>query len=82
MQLRERAGDPQSKPLGIDLQFLVLQDPTTLNDGSAGGYVAGQIFYDVFHKRFGSGGGGVVALIIPGVAMLLCGMASLTSNSR
>ncbi|KAK9806414.1 hypothetical protein WJX73_003539 [Symbiochloris irregularis] len=59
-----------------------IQDPTTLNDGSAGGYVAGQIFYDAFHSRFGSGGGGVVALSIPGVAMLLCGMASLTSNSR
>lgn len=60
----------------------MLQDPTTLLTGEAGGYVAGQIFFDAFQARFGVGTGGVVLMGIPAVAMFLCTMASITSNSR
>ncbi|KAK9806449.1 hypothetical protein WJX73_008244 [Symbiochloris irregularis] len=59
-----------------------IQDGATLDNGTAGGYVAGQIFYDAFNARFESGGGGVIALFIPAISMFLCGMSSITSNSR
>ena len=44
-----------------------LQDTSDLLDGSAGGYVSGQIYYDAFLARFGHGGGGIVAM---GAALL------------
>jgi hypothetical protein len=40
----------------------LLQDPSNLLTGSAGGYVSGQIYYDAFLARFGHGGGGIVAM--------------------
>ena len=47
-----------------------------------GSYVSGQIFYTAFQARFGHGGGGVVAMGIPAIAMFLCCCSSVTSNSR
>ncbi len=32
--------------------------------------------------RYGTGGGGVVAMGIPLIAMFFCGASSVTSNSR
>lgn len=59
-----------------------VQKGDDLDNGTAGGYVAGQIFFDAFEARFGSGGGGVITLFIPAISMFLCGMSSITSNSR
>lgn len=61
--------------------ILFLNDASTA-DGSANQYVSGQIFFDAFKGRYGHGGGGVVAMGIPMIAMFLCGMSSITSNSR
>ena len=50
--------------------------------GVFGERAAGQIFYDIFQARFGSGQGGVIAMGIPLVAALGCGALSVASNSR
>ena len=60
----------------------MLQDSNNLVGGSANGYVAGQIFIDIFSARYGSNGGGIVAMSIPAIAMLLCSMSSFTGTSR
>ena len=59
-----------------------MQDPTDLFTGNANGYISGQIFYDVFQARYGSGQGGVVAMGIPLIGALGCGALSVASNSR
>lgn len=67
----------------LGLCFVVI-DPAALLDTSndAGGYAVAQVFYNVFRDRYGSGTGGIVCLGIVGVAIFLCGMSSMTSNSR
>ena len=57
-------------------------DGTAFLDVNASLYVSGQIFYDVFQARYGHGGGGVVVMGIPAIAMMLCTCSSVTSNSR
>ncbi|CAO1940906.1 unnamed protein product [Urochloa humidicola] len=52
----------------------------TSND--AGGYAVAQALYTTFHRRYGSGVGGIVCLGIIAVAVFLCGTACVTSNSR
>ncbi|TKW18804.1 hypothetical protein SEVIR_5G455800v4 [Setaria viridis] len=52
----------------------------TSND--AGGYAIAQALYTTFHRRYGSGVGGIVCLGIIAVAVFLCGTACVTSNSR
>ena len=36
----------------------------------------------ILQSRYGHGGGGIVLMGIPAIAMFCCGMSSLTSNSR
>ena len=62
--------------------FSAMQDATDLLTGNANGYISGQIFYDVFQARYGSGQGGVVAMGIPLIGALGCGALSVASNSR
>jgi amino acid transporter len=52
----------------------------TSND--AGGYAVAQALYTTFHRRYGTGVGGIVCLGIIAVAVFLCGTACVTSNSR
>jgi amino acid transporter len=52
----------------------------TSND--AGGYAIAQALYTTFHRRYGSGVGGIACLGIIAVAVFLCGTACVTSNSR
>ncbi|KAF8646981.1 hypothetical protein HU200_065494 [Digitaria exilis] len=52
----------------------------TSND--AGGYAIAQALYDTFHRRYGSGAGGIACLTVIAVAVFLCGTACVTSNSR
>ena len=49
---------------------------------AAAPYPSGEIFYAAFQARYGHGGGGIVAMGIPAIAMFLCGFSSLCSNSR
>ncbi|KAK9918140.1 hypothetical protein WJX75_001594 [Coccomyxa subellipsoidea] len=65
----------------IALMFSI-QDPTDLLTGSANGYVAGQIMWDAFLYRYGTGVGAMGALVIPLVAAFCCGATSVASNSR
>ncbi|WVY97964.1 hypothetical protein V8G54_030115 [Vigna mungo] len=59
-----------------DIHYLLSED----ND--AGGYAIAEVFYQAFKKRYGNGSGGIVCLVIVGVAIFFCGMSSVTSNSR
>ncbi|KAK9915256.1 hypothetical protein WJX75_006770 [Coccomyxa subellipsoidea] len=59
-----------------------IQDVANLTAGNANGYTSGQIFYDAFYARYGTGTGAVVAMGIPLIAMFFCGASSVTSNSR
>ena len=43
---------------------------------------AGQIFYDVFYARYGSGTGGIIAMGIPLIGNFCAGANSVASNSR
>ena len=43
---------------------------------------AGQIYFDVFYARFGSGTGGIIALGIPLIGNYCAGCTSVASNSR
>ncbi|CAL5228608.1 g11771 [Coccomyxa viridis] len=65
----------------LALMFSV-QDPGNLLTGNANGYVGGQIYFDAFNARFGSGIGGIIALGVPTVAAFCCGAMSVASNSR
>ncbi|KAK7357733.1 hypothetical protein VNO80_17029 [Phaseolus coccineus] len=51
-------------------------------DNDAGGYAIAEVFYQAFKKRYGNGSGGIICLLIVGVAIFFCGMSSVTSNSR
>ena len=62
----------------------VVTDIPYLLDASndAGGYAIAQALYTTFHRRYGSGAGGIACLGVIAVAVFLCGTASVTSNSR
>ncbi|KAK9902713.1 hypothetical protein WJX75_003543 [Coccomyxa subellipsoidea] len=51
-------------------------------DGEANGYLVGQIFYDCFMARFGSGAGAVVLLAIPMITTFNATVLSLATNAR
>jgi hypothetical protein len=62
----------------------VVIDPAALLDttNDAGGYAIAQIFYDAFKSQYNNGTGGIVCLGVIAVAIFLCGLSSVTSNSR
>ena len=67
----------------VALASLMTDIPYLLDPGNdAGGYAVAQALYDAFHRRFGSGAGGIVCLGTVAVTTFLCGSASVTSNSR
>ncbi|BAT93821.1 Amino-acid permease BAT1 Bidirectional amino acid transporter 1 GABA permease [Vigna angularis] len=67
----------------LGITFAVTDIPSLLSeDNDAGGYAIAEVFYQAFKKRYGNGSGGIVCLVIVGVAIFFCGMSSVTSNSR
>ncbi|GJN16761.1 hypothetical protein PR202_gb03782 [Eleusine coracana subsp. coracana] len=67
----------------VALTSIVTDIPYLLNPSNdAGGNAIAQALYTAFHRRYGSGVGGVVCLGVIAVAIFLCGTACLTSNSR
>lgn len=50
-----------------------MQDPSLAHmmGGEAGGFQSGQIFYDAFKARFGSGSGGIALLTLPASMMFM-----------
>ena len=68
----------------VALTSLMTEDiPSLLDPGNdAGGYAVAQALYTAFHRRFGTGVGGLVCLGIVAIATFLCGCACITSNSR
>jgi len=67
----------------VALTSLVTDIPSLLDPGNdAGGYAVAQALYTAFHRRFGTGVGGLVCLGIVAIATFLCGCACITSNSR
>jgi amino acid transporter len=67
----------------VALTSVVIDIPYLLSpDNDAGGNAIAQALYSTFRSRFGSGAGGIACLVIISVAMFLCGLASITSNSR
>ncbi|PVH33549.1 hypothetical protein PAHAL_8G021500 [Panicum hallii] len=51
-------------------------------DNDAGGYAIAEVFYLAFKYRYGNVVGGIICLWIVAIAIYLCGMGSMTSNSR
>ncbi|CAL4972185.1 unnamed protein product [Urochloa decumbens] len=67
----------------VALTSLVTDIPYLLDPGNdAGGYAVAQALYDAFHRRYGTGTGGLFCLGIIAIATFLCGCACITSNSR
>ncbi|KAL6853904.1 hypothetical protein ACP4OV_019933 [Aristida adscensionis] len=67
----------------VALTSVVTNIPYLLDTGNdAGGNAIAQALYTIFHRRYGSGVGGIVCLGVIAVAIFLCGLASVTSNSR
>ncbi|BAS76186.1 amino-acid permease BAT1 homolog isoform X1 [Oryza sativa Japonica Group] len=67
----------------LALTTAVTDIPYLLSPGNdAGGYAIAQALYTAFHRRFGSGAGGIACLGAVAVAIFLCGIACVTSNSR
>ncbi|XP_044973398.1 amino-acid permease BAT1 homolog isoform X1 [Hordeum vulgare subsp. vulgare] len=67
----------------VTLTSVVTDIPYLLSaDNDAGGYAIAQALYTVFNRRYGSGVGGLMCLGVIAVAMFLCGVACITSNSR
>ncbi|KAK9812568.1 hypothetical protein WJX73_009557 [Symbiochloris irregularis] len=63
--------------------LLSIQDPASLTDGNANGFVAAQIFYDAFHARFGDGRFGTIMMCaLPGSAVFIALIAITLSGSR
>ncbi|CAO2167694.1 unnamed protein product [Urochloa humidicola] len=59
-----------------DIPYLL--DPSN----NAGGNAVAQMFYDTFHRRYGTGVGALVCLGAIAVNIFLCGVANITSDSR
>ncbi|KAK9803328.1 hypothetical protein WJX73_003753 [Symbiochloris irregularis] len=57
-------------------------NPDDLLTGPANGFAAAQLFYDVFYARFHSGFGGMLLLLVPASAMLLCLLVCMMAGSR
>jgi amino acid transporter len=51
-------------------------------NNDAGGYAIAEVFYLIFKKRYGSGIGGIICLGVVAGAVYLCGVSTVTSNSR
>ncbi|KAL6613817.1 hypothetical protein ACP70R_036087 [Stipagrostis hirtigluma subsp. patula] len=67
----------------VAITSVVTNIPYLLDAGNdAGGNAIAQALYTTFHRRYGSGVGGIVCLGVVAVAIFLCGIASVTSNSR
>ncbi|KAF8781226.1 hypothetical protein HU200_000696 [Digitaria exilis] len=67
----------------VALASLMTDIPYLLDPGNdAGGYAVAQALYDAFHRRYGSGVGGLVCLGVISVSTFLSGSACVTSNSR
>ncbi|TVU34715.1 hypothetical protein EJB05_16562 [Eragrostis curvula] len=67
----------------VALTSIVTDIPYLMNpQNDAGGYAIAQSLYNTFHRRYGSGVGGLVCLGIISTATFLCGSACVTSNSR
>lgn len=67
----------------LGITFAVTNIPYLLSsDNDAGGYAIAEVFYLSFKSRYGSGIGGIICLGIIAVAVFLCGISCVTSNSR
>ncbi|KAL9317178.1 hypothetical protein ACSQ67_013695 [Phaseolus vulgaris] len=67
----------------LGITFAVTDILSLLSENNdAGGYAIAEVFYQAFKKRYGNGSGGIICLVIVGVAIFFCGMSSVTSNSR
>jgi len=67
----------------LALTSVVTDIPYLLDTGNdVGGYAIAQALYATFHRRYGTGAGGIACLVIIAVAVFLCGTACVTSNSR
>ncbi|KAL6613820.1 hypothetical protein ACP70R_036090 [Stipagrostis hirtigluma subsp. patula] len=67
----------------VALSSLMTDIPYLLSpDNDAGGYAVAQSLYNTFHRRYGSGVGGLMCLGVIAIATFLCGSACITSNSR
>lgn len=67
----------------VALTSIVTDIPALLDPANAaGGNAIAQALYAAFRARFGTGVGGIVCLAAMAVAVFLCGIASVTSNSR
>ncbi|KAG8053965.1 hypothetical protein GUJ93_ZPchr0001g31574 [Zizania palustris] len=66
----------------LALTSVVTDIPYLLSPGNdAGGYAIAQALYTAFHRRYGSGVGGIACMgVVPDI--FLRGVASVTSNSR
>ncbi|TVU00738.1 hypothetical protein EJB05_16563 [Eragrostis curvula] len=67
----------------LALTSIVTDIPYFLDPSNdAGGNAIAQALYTAFQRRYGNGVGGIVCLGVIAVAIFLCGIACLTSNSR
>ena len=67
----------------LALTSVVTDIPYLLDTGNdAGGYAIAQALYATFHRRYSTGAGGIACLVIIAVAVFLCGIACVTTNSR
>ncbi|TVU34714.1 hypothetical protein EJB05_16561 [Eragrostis curvula] len=67
----------------VALTSVVTDIPYLLDPGNdAGGYAIAQALYTTFHRRYGSGIGGLICLGVVAVAIFICGSANVTSDSR
>ncbi|KAG0615789.1 hypothetical protein M758_5G067200 [Ceratodon purpureus] len=67
----------------LALSFVVIDPAALLDPGNdAGGYAVGQLFYQIFKDRYGSGTGGILCLGVFAVAMYFAAVACVLSNSR
>ena len=67
----------------LALSFVVIDPAALLDPGNdAGGYAVGQLFYQIFKDRYGSGTGGILCLGVIAVAIYFASVACVLSNSR
>ncbi|PKA61350.1 Amino-acid permease BAT1 like [Apostasia shenzhenica] len=67
----------------LGITFAVTNIPYLLSsENEAGGYAIAEVFYIAFKSRYGHGVGGLICLGVIAVAIFLCGLSSVTSNSR
>lgn len=67
----------------VALTSIVMNIPYLLAPGNdAAGYAVAQALYTAFHRRYGSGVGGLVCIGIVAFGIFLAGVACVASNSR